>query len=75
MGSALGVGAAEKLRRVGCPLRVARAVGDRERGAVGDRVGLSVGSVVARGLTDTAALALMVVEPPVDSTVRASAGK
>ena len=48
---------------------------ERVRGGEGDRVGLNVGGTVPRGLWDTAALAVMVVEPPVCSTVRAYAGK
>jgi hypothetical protein len=71
----VGVGAAEGLLRVNCALPEAGAEAEFVRGGEGDRVGLNVGGTVPRGLWDTAALAVMVVEPPVCSTVRAYAGK
>ena len=64
MGSALGVGAAEKLRRVGCPLREAGAEAECVRGGEGDRVGLSEGRALATAVEDCVTLLVPEVEPP-----------
>ena len=74
VGSALGVGAAEKLRRVGCALPEARALGDCEGRAERETWGLREVDAEAVKVADSAVLGVAVVEPMTITAEKVIAG-